>query len=53
MPVGSIPYFTRSGRFSRTERSSFLMNSASGTIASTPRFKIESCSATSLMRTAP
>ncbi len=24
MPVGSIPYFTRSGRFSRTDRSSFL-----------------------------
>ncbi len=44
MPVGSMPYLTRSGRFSRTERSSFLRNSASGTICSTPRFRIESCS---------
>ena len=50
MPVGSIPYFTRNGRRSLTDRSSFLMNSASGTIASTPRFKIESCSATVCMR---
>ena len=27
MPVGSMPYLTRSGRFSRTDRSSFLRNS--------------------------
>ena len=32
MPVGSMPYLTRSGDPSRTERSSFLTNSASGTI---------------------
>ena len=32
MPVGSIPYLTRSGRSWRTDRSSFLRNSGSGTI---------------------
>ena len=30
IPVGSMPYLTRRGRFSRTDRSSFLRNSAFG-----------------------
>src|SRR4051794_39842758 len=42
-----MPYLTRRGVPSRAERSSFLRNSSLGTIASTPRPRISSCSATS------
>ena len=40
MPVGSIPYFTRRGLPVAIERSSFSMNSASGSAFSTPRLRI-------------
>src|SRR5579885_2513082 len=46
MPVGSMPYLTRRGLPVLTLRSSFLRNSSSGTICSTPRRIRASCSST-------
>src|SRR5271157_3929554 len=47
IPVGSMPYLTRKGWFARSDRSSFLRNSSSGTICSTPRRRMRSCSSRS------
>ena len=44
MPVGSMPYFTRSGLPVSADFLSLARKSASGTIFSTPRWRISSCS---------
>src|SRR5262245_48928323 len=53
MPVGSMPYLTRSGVLVATERSSFLTSSFSGTIWSAPRRMRSSCSCTLSMAGRP
>src|SRR5262245_52992007 len=49
MPVGSMPYLTRSGVPVLTLLSSFFRSSSSGTICSTPRRITASCSSTDFM----
>src|SRR4051812_30942843 len=50
IPVGSMPYLTRSGLPVLTLRSSFLRSSSSGTTCSTPRRIRTSCSSTGFTR---
>src|SRR5262245_43571008 len=52
MPVGSMPYLTRSGFPVLTLRSSFLRNSSSGTILSTP-LRIRACCSSTVFTITP
>src|SRR5262245_40443950 len=53
MPVGSMPYLTRSGLPVAMLRWSFFVNSSAGVIWSAPRRKITSCSSKGSMAISP